>query len=94
MIPKIFHHIWVGNNAIPNICLQCIQVSKSLHRDFEFKMWTDVDIDELLKSDYPEYYSYFHRLPRTIMKIDMFRYFLMHKFGGVYTDLDYFFMIN
>jgi len=24
-----------------------------------------------------------------IMKIDMFRYFLMYKYGGLYTDMDY-----
>ena len=23
------------------------------------------------------------------MKIDMFRYFLMYKYGGLYTDMDY-----
>ena len=24
------------------------------------------------------------------MKIDMFRYFLMYKYGGLYTDMDYY----
>lgn len=42
----------------------------------------------MLKS-FPEYYDKFNELPRMIMKIDMFRYFLMYKIGGLYTDMDY-----
>lgn len=46
-------------------------------------------MDKLMKNDFPEYYDKFNALPRMIMKIDMFRYFLMYKYGGLYTDMDY-----
>tara|TARA_Y100000816_G_C26014396_1_gene530425 strand:- start:452 stop:1114 length:663 start_codon:yes stop_codon:yes gene_type:complete len=92
MIPKIIHHIWMGDNEIPKICLQCIEQSKRLHPDFEFKLWRDKDAEKLMKTEFQDYYENFHKLPRTIMKIDMFRYFLMYKFGGIYTDLDYYFI--
>jgi mannosyltransferase OCH1-like enzyme len=42
-----------------------------------------------MKKNFPEYYDKFNELPRMIMKIDMFRYFLMYKYGGLYTDMDY-----
>lgn len=42
-----------------------------------------------MKTEFPEYYDKFNELPRMIMKIDMFRYFLMYKYGGIYADMDY-----
>jgi len=90
MIPKIIHHIWMGNKEIPQNNIFCINTIKELHKDFEYKLWIDKDIDELMKNDFPDYYDEFNKLPRMIMKIDMFRYFLMYKFGGLYTDVDYY----
>ena len=49
----------------------------------------DDDIELMMKNDFPLYYEKFNELPRLIMKIDMFRYFLMYKYGGLYTDMDY-----
>ena len=92
MIPKIFHHIWMGDKQIPDTCKTCYEQMKTLHPEFEFKLWRDSDIDYLLKTKYQKYYTSFHNLPRTIMKIDMFRYFLMYEYGGIYTDLDYYFL--
>jgi len=45
-----------------------------------------------MATEFPDYLAEFNRLPRMIMKIDMFRYFLMYKYGGIYADMDYLFM--
>ena len=42
--------------------------------------------------EFPSYWEAFSKLPRMIMKIDMFRYFLMYRFGGIYADMDYLFL--
>ena len=88
-IPKIIHHIWMGKNEIPDENINCANSVKKIHSDFEYKLWKDIDINNLIKNEFPEYYDRFYELPRMIMKIDMFRYFLMYKFGGLYTDMDY-----
>jgi mannosyltransferase OCH1-like enzyme len=67
----------------------CQTEIKKLHPGFEYRFYTDDDMDKLMKREFPEYYDKFNELPRMIMKIDMFRYFLMYKYGGLYTDMDY-----
>lgn len=88
-IPKIIHHIWMGKNTIPDVNLYCANSIKEMNHDFDYILWKDDDVDKVMKNDFPEYYDKFNELPRMIMKIDMFRYFLMYKYGGLYTDMDY-----
>ena len=88
-IPKIIHHIWMGKNQIPDVNLYCANSIKEMNNDFDYILWKDDDVDKFMKNDFPEYYDKFNELPRMIMKIDMFRYFLMYKYGGLYADMDY-----
>ena len=87
-IPKIIHQTYKNHN-LPKIYKMCQTEIKRLHPDFEYRFYTDEDMDRLMKTEFPEYYDKFNELPRMIMKIDMFRYFLMYKYGGLYTDMDY-----
>ena len=87
-IPKIIHQTYKNNN-LPETYKMCQTEIKRLHPDFEYRFYTDEDMDKLMKTYFPEYYDKFNELPRMIMKIDMFRYFLMYKYGGLYTDMDY-----
>lgn len=88
-IPKIIHHIWMGGKPIPDQNLYYANSIKEMNPDFDYILWKDDDVDKVMKNDFPEYYDKFNELPRMIMKIDMFRYFLMYKYGGLYTDMDY-----
>jgi len=88
-IPKIIHHIWMGNNAIPDFNLHCANSVKEANPAFEYILWRDGDVEKMMKTDFPDYCDKFNELPRMIMKVDMFRYFLMYKYGGLYTDMDY-----
>ena len=88
MIPKIIHQTY-KNYDLPEVYKMCQNEIKRLHPDFEYRFYTDDDLDNFIKTEFPEYYEKFNELPRMIMKIDMFRYFLMYKYGGMYADLDY-----
>lgn len=88
VIPKIIHQTY-KNYKLPETYKLCQDEIKKLHPDFEYRFYTDEDIDNIIKNDFPEYYERFNELPRMIMKIDMFRYFLMYKYGGLYVDMDY-----
>lgn len=91
-IPKIIHQTY-KNYDLPEIYKFCQEKIKNLHPDFKYCFYTDLDIDQFIKTNFSEYYNKFNQLPRMIMKIDMFRYFLMYKFGGIYVDMDYL-MVN
>ena len=89
MIPKIIHQTYKVKNPLPETFRVCQTKLLSLHPDFEYKFWTDEDMYNEIKTYFPSYYEEFMALPRMIMKIDMFRYFLMYKYGGMYVDMDY-----
>ena len=88
MIPKLIHQTY-KNKKLPDVYKMCQKEMKRLHPDFKYEFYTDNDMFKTMKKFFPEYYEAFRKLPRMIMKIDMFRYFLMYKFGGLYTDMDY-----
>jgi hypothetical protein len=90
MIPKIIHQTYRDHDALPEIYALCERQITALHPEYEYKFWTDDDMYTFMRSEFPTYWSKFAALPRVIMQIDMFRYFLMYKYGGVYADLDYY----
>ncbi len=46
-------------------------------------------MDAYVRSSHPDLYAIFTGFGRHIMRVDVFRYVLMHDFGGMYCDLDY-----
>lgn len=85
---RILHQIWwQGKDSIPtsypNYSKQCIKQNK----DFEYILWDEAKIKELI-NQYPKYKSTFDSLPHMIQKIDMAKYLVLHKYGGIYVDMD------
>ena len=91
MIPKIFHQTY-RDAVLPDPYGFCQAELLRLHPDYEYRFYSDADIISFIKTEFPDYWDAFHLLPRMIMKIDMFRYFLMYRFGGIYADMDYLFL--
>ena len=60
-----------------------------LHPDWKRQFWTDEDNDLLVREYYPIFYDYYQTLSPTIKKADFARLLYMHRFGGVYVDLDF-----
>ncbi|HSI78895.1 MAG TPA: glycosyltransferase [Lunatimonas sp.] len=88
MIPKIIHQTW-KTNEIPAKWIPYVKKVQELNPDWEYKLWTDVDNEDFVKSEYPEFYDIFMGFSRGIMRADVIRYLIMNKIGGVYLDLDY-----
>lgn len=86
-IPKIIIQTWKSED-IPDKYIKDILSLKKYNLDFEFKFFSDQDIDNFLKNNYPEYYKIYKKLPKKIQKIDYFRYVAIYHYGGFYFDLD------
>ncbi len=71
------------NHDLPDTYKMCQREIKRLYPDFEYRFYTDEDMNAFIKTEFPDYCDKFNELPRMIMKIDMFRYFLMYKYGGL-----------
>jgi mannosyltransferase OCH1-like enzyme len=92
-IPKIIHQIALEPRARPSTWpaswKQCHASWKRLHPDFEHRLWTDHDLDWFMRTEYPAHYSMYRSYDGYIKRADAARFFLLHRYGGIYADMDY-----
>ncbi len=88
MIPKIIHQTWKSAVIPPH--LRGFQDSwRHLHPEWEYRLWDDAANEALLAEHYPEFLTYFRNATPSILRVDLVRLAYLHRFGGVYADLDY-----
>jgi mannosyltransferase OCH1-like enzyme len=85
MSHKLIHQIWVGPHPIPQKSIIFIEKIKKLHPHYEYKLWTDAD----LNSDNFSNLDYINATPIYAQKADIMRYEILYKYGGVYLDIDF-----
>jgi len=86
-IPRIVHQTYKTTDLPPNFKSwrdTCI----ARNPEWEFKIWTDDDNLQLVKEYYPSMLDLYQSYNINIKRIDMVRYLYLHKFGGVYMDMD------
>jgi mannosyltransferase OCH1-like enzyme len=86
VIPKIIHQTWKNGNLPPDFKIWS-STWRKINPDFQYKFYTDRDIERFVYKNYPHYIDLFESLI-TIEKIDMFRYLVLYHYGGVYVDMD------
>lgn len=84
-IPKKLHFIWVGG-PLPEKFKPFIRRWKQLHPKWEFKLWTDKDINTFPWINKKA----FDTATNLGMKSDIWRYEILYQYGGVYLDVDFF----
>ena len=91
-IPKIIHQIAPADkNKWHPFWKKCYDSWKQNFPNYEFILWNDLeDIDNFVKKHYPQYWNLYNLLPVHIMKIDFVRLCILHKYGGIYVDMDIF----
>lgn len=90
-IPKIIWQTY-KTHQIPAKWISSPESMKRLHPTWEYRFTTDIDNRKFVESEYPQYLALYDRLGREIKPIcpvDMIRYLFLHKYGGMYLDLDY-----
>jgi hypothetical protein len=89
MIPKIIHQTWSDKLLPPiikSICSENTKILKS--KGYEIKLWTDSDIIDLIKDNYPDFYNIYTSAKTGVQRGDMSRIIIIYHFGGIYIDLD------
>jgi mannosyltransferase OCH1-like enzyme len=87
-IPRIIHQLWKDDD-VPARWRDAVASVKRYHKGWEYRLWTDALVDDYVRANHAKLYPVFAGMNRHIMRIDVFRYVLMHDFGGLYCDLDY-----
>lgn len=84
MVPKIIHHIWIGDKDVP---IKWIKTWKEKNPQFEQKIWRERDIDSVVKKN-RKIYDYFYKKEKWYGASDVARIEILEKFGGIYIDAD------
>ena len=88
-IPKIIHQTWKNVDKLPSQWREYFDGWFTHHPDFAHVLWTDEDNLNLVSNYYPEFLDHYNWLPLMIQKTDFVRLMYLHKYGGIYADLDY-----
>jgi len=83
-IPHKIHQIWLGGE-IPKQFRRWGDSWKKFHPNWEYRLWTDKDIEEFnLTNKY--FYSKAHNHGQ---RSDIFRHEILYRLGGIYVDTDF-----
>ena len=89
-IPKIIHQTAPADETKwHKLWKPCLQSWKEKFPDWQYMFWNDEDLENLIKTDYPWFYDTYKGYDKQIKRVDAARYFMLHKYGGMYVDMDY-----
>lgn len=83
-IPKKIHQVWLGSE-IPLKYKNLTETWVNLHKDWEYRLWTDKDLS-IFNLDKDEK---FQSVKNQGKRSDILRYFILNEYGGVYADTDF-----
>ena len=93
MIPKIIHHIAPKRRKDWHpVWEKCLPSWYRHYPEPEYKhiLWNDGDmIDRLVQQDLPHFYKRYQKMEH-IMRIDFAKIVMIHRYGGMYVDMDFF----
>lgn len=85
LVPKVFHRIWLGPDDMPAAFDRYGETWRKLHPDWEMRMW----LRSGLAVRYPHLDDLIARCERPSNAANIYRYSLLHEYGGVYIDTDF-----
>ena len=92
-IPRNLHHVLLGplGRNPPEDWLAARNSCVTLHENWsQHYFWTDNNADDFFEQHYPWFVDTWNSYPSIVQRADALRYFVLHKFGGVFLDMDLF----
>lgn len=94
---KIIHQIWFGIIPDKKTAKKTFEKMKK-YRDswiinnsnWCYFCWNYINCRLLVKKFYPQHLEMYDQYPWLIQKCDAVRYFILHRYGGLYADMDYY----
>jgi hypothetical protein len=86
-IPRVVHQTW-RTADVPPEWRPLAGTWRRHHPHWEHRLWTDADNQRLVDDHYPEVAAQYASCSYGIQRADLARYLILHRYGGVYVDLD------
>lgn len=90
-IPPFIHQTW-KTASVPLRWRHLVKSVKRNHPGWTYRLWTDEAMDAHVRATHPALFPVYRAFEKGVMRADVFRYVVMHDFGGLYCDLDYEFL--
>lgn len=87
-IPKILHQTYRDNHSIPWQWQQASNSCRTLHSNYQYRFWNDIDARHLIENELPDLLPTFDSYPYDIQRADVIRLVVLYVYGGIYLDLD------
>lgn len=86
--PRIIHQTW-KSDSVPDEWRGYQESWRRHHPQWEYRLWTDAELRDLIASHHPEMLPRFDAYPLGVQRADVGRYVILKHYGGLYVDLDY-----
>lgn len=88
VIPRVIHQTWKGP-TLPARYRAFADTWRKAHPGWQWRLWTDADNVRFVAQEFPELLPRYLGYPQQIQRVDMIRYLLLYRLGGLYVDLDF-----
>lgn len=91
MIPKILHQAWIGEIDVPPDLKKWSEDLGKLNPDWRHIVWNNETTENLSKELPPlayEKYKMWIDKKAWALALDILRYYMVYKFGGIWMDMD------
>ncbi len=88
-IPKVIYQVYT-NPELPPVLQDNVRSIKALNPGWEHRLFGEADIENYIRANYGDaVLGYYYRIKPEylVARIDLFKYLLMYKDGGVYLDI-------
>jgi len=85
--PKIIHQTWKTHTLPPQLA-KYAKTCRDVNKTYKYILYDDNDLRNVILNNYPQYLEKYDSFDNNIERVDFARYAILHKYGGVYADLD------
>jgi hypothetical protein len=85
---KIIHQIWLGPYSIPSKEKEFSNKIKEIHPSWDYIFWNNENLPKL-PLELQELVSHFEKNKKWVNIADLYRYYIIAEYGGLYIDCDY-----
>ena len=86
--PKIIHMTCKNKNKMSEFYKNNLNSWKKFNPNWEVKLYDDKDLDDFFNKHYKKYVKKINAFNKMIFKVDIFKLLVLHKYGGIYVDMD------
>eukprot|EP00727_Mastigamoeba_balamuthi_P005225 m51a1_g14700 hypothetical protein (270) ;mRNA; r:123895-124862 len=86
-IPRVVHLTWKTRD-VPERFAPFVRSWRERNPGLEVRLWSDEDLRRLIAENHTWFLPTFDAYPNKINRVDAGRFFVLHDYGGMYSDID------